>query len=212
MTTAQNKAQYQRGLSMREFFERYGSPEQCEALVRAWLTRRLRLPAPQGSLAQRVPPPRAAELPVQRLPLGSSKTAESRGFNLSDGPLASAVLACMTVRNVLITCRSELADGRLWPATSRRSRVTASRQFSTTFGRHFAPTLFEAHVGAGGRLVSSLPDRTDVVLWRVPMLRQPSAEHFHVIAEIVLTTSQRAGHWSRTFHRRSGSWSCRGIA
>lgn len=33
---AQNKVQYQRGLSMPEFFDRYGSPEQCEALVRAW--------------------------------------------------------------------------------------------------------------------------------------------------------------------------------
>ena len=26
---AQNKVQYQRGLSMPEFFDRYGSPEQC---------------------------------------------------------------------------------------------------------------------------------------------------------------------------------------
>ena len=33
---AQNKVQYQRGLSMPEFFARYGSPEQCEALVRSW--------------------------------------------------------------------------------------------------------------------------------------------------------------------------------
>ena len=33
---SQNKVQYQRGLSMPEFFDRYGSPEQCEALVRAW--------------------------------------------------------------------------------------------------------------------------------------------------------------------------------
>jgi transposase-like protein len=33
---AQNKVQYQRGLSMPEFFDRYGSPAQCEALVRAW--------------------------------------------------------------------------------------------------------------------------------------------------------------------------------
>ena len=33
---AQNKVQYQRGLSMPEFFDRYGSPEQCESLVRAW--------------------------------------------------------------------------------------------------------------------------------------------------------------------------------
>ena len=32
----QNKVQYQRGLSMPELFDRYGSPEQCEALVRAW--------------------------------------------------------------------------------------------------------------------------------------------------------------------------------
>ena len=33
---AQNKVQYQQGLSMSEFFDRYGSPQQCEALVRAW--------------------------------------------------------------------------------------------------------------------------------------------------------------------------------
>ena len=33
---AQNKVQYQRGLSMPEFFEGYGSVEQCEALVRGW--------------------------------------------------------------------------------------------------------------------------------------------------------------------------------
>ena len=33
---AQNKVQYQRGLSMSEFFDRYGSQQQCEALVRAW--------------------------------------------------------------------------------------------------------------------------------------------------------------------------------
>ena len=33
---AQNKVQYQRGLSMPEFFDRFGSPEQCEALVRGW--------------------------------------------------------------------------------------------------------------------------------------------------------------------------------
>ena len=33
---AQNKVQYQRGLSMPEFFDGYGSPEQCEALVRSW--------------------------------------------------------------------------------------------------------------------------------------------------------------------------------
>ena len=33
---AQNKVQYQRGLSMPSFFARYGSPEQCEVLVRAW--------------------------------------------------------------------------------------------------------------------------------------------------------------------------------
>lgn len=32
----QNKVQYQQGLSMPEFFDRYGSLEQCEALVRAW--------------------------------------------------------------------------------------------------------------------------------------------------------------------------------
>ena len=33
---AQNRVQYQRGLSMPEFFGGYGSPEQCEALVRSW--------------------------------------------------------------------------------------------------------------------------------------------------------------------------------
>lgn len=33
---AQNKVQYQRGLSMPEFFGAYGSVEQCEALVRGW--------------------------------------------------------------------------------------------------------------------------------------------------------------------------------
>jgi len=33
---AQNKVQYQRGLSMLEFFDRFGSQAQCEALVRAW--------------------------------------------------------------------------------------------------------------------------------------------------------------------------------
>jgi transposase-like protein len=33
---AQNKVQYQKGLSMPEFFELYGSPQQCETLVRAW--------------------------------------------------------------------------------------------------------------------------------------------------------------------------------
>lgn len=33
---AQNTVQYQRGLSMLEFFDAYGSPQQCEALVRRW--------------------------------------------------------------------------------------------------------------------------------------------------------------------------------
>lgn len=33
---AQNKVQYQRGLSMPEFFDAYGSVEQCEGLVRGW--------------------------------------------------------------------------------------------------------------------------------------------------------------------------------
>ena len=33
---AQNKVQYQRGLSMPEFFDGYGSVEQCEALMRGW--------------------------------------------------------------------------------------------------------------------------------------------------------------------------------
>ena len=33
---AQNKVHYQQGLSMPEFFEQFGSAQQCEALVRAW--------------------------------------------------------------------------------------------------------------------------------------------------------------------------------
>ncbi len=33
---AQNKVQYQRGLSVLEFFDEYGTPERCEAAVRAW--------------------------------------------------------------------------------------------------------------------------------------------------------------------------------
>ena len=33
---AQNAVQYQQGLPMREFFERYGSQQQCEELVRSW--------------------------------------------------------------------------------------------------------------------------------------------------------------------------------
>jgi transposase-like protein len=33
---AQNKVQYQQGFSLPEFFDLYGSPQQCEALVRAW--------------------------------------------------------------------------------------------------------------------------------------------------------------------------------
>ena len=33
---AQNRVQYQRGLSMPEFFDTYGSVQRCEALVRAW--------------------------------------------------------------------------------------------------------------------------------------------------------------------------------
>jgi transposase-like protein len=33
---AQNKVQYQRGLSMPEFYDCYGSPQKCEDLVRAW--------------------------------------------------------------------------------------------------------------------------------------------------------------------------------
>lgn len=33
---AQNRVQYQRGLSMPEFFDCYGSPQQCEDVVRAW--------------------------------------------------------------------------------------------------------------------------------------------------------------------------------
>lgn len=33
---AQNKVQYQRDLSMPEFFDRYGLPAQCEALIRTW--------------------------------------------------------------------------------------------------------------------------------------------------------------------------------
>ena len=31
---AQNKVQYQRGLSVLEFFDGYGTPERCEAAVR----------------------------------------------------------------------------------------------------------------------------------------------------------------------------------
>jgi transposase-like protein len=33
---AQNRVQYQRGLPMLEFFDRYGSQQQCEDLVRSW--------------------------------------------------------------------------------------------------------------------------------------------------------------------------------
>jgi hypothetical protein len=33
---AHNKVQYPRGLSMSAFFDRYGSPQQCEGFVRAW--------------------------------------------------------------------------------------------------------------------------------------------------------------------------------
>ena len=33
---AQNRVQYQKGLSMPEFFERFGSVQQCEERVRAW--------------------------------------------------------------------------------------------------------------------------------------------------------------------------------
>jgi hypothetical protein len=33
---AQNTVQYQRGLSLPEFFDQYGSHERCEGLVRAW--------------------------------------------------------------------------------------------------------------------------------------------------------------------------------
>jgi len=53
---AQNQVQYQRGLSMPEFFNGFGSVDQCEALVRHW-----RWPAgfvcPRcpGRAAQRVP-------------------------------------------------------------------------------------------------------------------------------------------------------------
>lgn len=32
---AQNKVQYQRGLSMAEFHERFGSPEQCDSNARS---------------------------------------------------------------------------------------------------------------------------------------------------------------------------------
>ncbi len=63
---AQNKVQYQRGLSMREFFNGYGSPEQGEALVQPLaMARGLHLPALPGQLAQRVPAAGAAVLPVQ---------------------------------------------------------------------------------------------------------------------------------------------------
>lgn len=33
---AQNRVQYQKGLSMPEFFERFGTQERCEAAVIAW--------------------------------------------------------------------------------------------------------------------------------------------------------------------------------
>jgi hypothetical protein len=33
---AMNRVQYQAGLPMLEFFEKYGTQEQCEELVRAW--------------------------------------------------------------------------------------------------------------------------------------------------------------------------------
>jgi transposase-like protein len=36
MAMAQNRIQYQKGLSMPEFFERFGTPERCETAVRAW--------------------------------------------------------------------------------------------------------------------------------------------------------------------------------
>ena len=47
---AQNRVQYQRGLSMPEFFDAYGSVEQCEALVRGWRwPKGLSCPRCQGS-------------------------------------------------------------------------------------------------------------------------------------------------------------------
>ncbi len=46
---AQNKVQYQQGLSMPEFFSRYGSPQQCEDLrARVALAQGVCLPALQG--------------------------------------------------------------------------------------------------------------------------------------------------------------------
>ena len=71
---AQNKMQHQRGLSMPKFFDRYGSPEQCEVLVWAWH-------CPEGVAcyqhritlrereAQRVFAAGSAVLPVPFLPL-----------------------------------------------------------------------------------------------------------------------------------------------
>lgn len=47
---AQNRVQYQRGLSMPEFFGVYGSVQQCEALVRGWRwPKGFRCPRCQGS-------------------------------------------------------------------------------------------------------------------------------------------------------------------
>jgi hypothetical protein len=37
-----------------------------------------------------------------------------------------------------------------------------------------------------------MPDQTDVVHWRVLMLCQPSAEHFHFIAETVLSNATKS--------------------
>jgi hypothetical protein len=45
VAVAQNTVQYQRGLSLPEFFGEYGSQEQCEDLVRGWRW-------PEGTLVQ----------------------------------------------------------------------------------------------------------------------------------------------------------------
>ena len=67
---AQNTVQYQRGLSLPELFDRYGSQEQCEDLRACLaLARGLYLLALPRQLAQRVSPRSAPVLPVQRLPL-----------------------------------------------------------------------------------------------------------------------------------------------
>ena len=65
---AQNKVQYQRGLSMPEFFDRFGSPEQCEALVLHLVLRHGQPPVQVATSSQaggspHAPLPGRAELP-----------------------------------------------------------------------------------------------------------------------------------------------------